>query len=139
MIDAHEAGFLEDIRANPDDDAPRLIYADWLEEQGASAERPDALERAEFIRGQGRLGSMRWYHPDWRKLTDRCRELLGICHEVPRPKTKRQRKQRFAQVYNNDAWKSPMPPWVASAGYSRGFLSAVSIAGANLLQLLTAP
>ena len=43
-----EAGFLADICAHPDDDAPRLIYADWLEERG---QRGDAA-RAEFIRVQ---------------------------------------------------------------------------------------
>ncbi|CAN5449383.1 hypothetical protein BH11PLA2_BH11PLA2_28330 [soil metagenome] len=37
--------FLNAILAAPDDDTPRLVYADWLEEQG------DA-ERAEFIRTQ---------------------------------------------------------------------------------------
>ena len=35
--------FLAAIRAAPDDDAPRLIYADWLEEQGETG-------RADFIR-----------------------------------------------------------------------------------------
>lgn len=39
----HEEAFLEDILEQPDDDAPRLIFADWLEENGD----PD---RAEFIR-----------------------------------------------------------------------------------------
>lgn len=38
-----EQAFLEDILEHPEDDAPRLIYADWLEENGD----PD---RAEFIR-----------------------------------------------------------------------------------------
>lgn len=37
--------FLEDITAHPGDDAPRLVFADWLEENGQSA-------RAEFIRLQ---------------------------------------------------------------------------------------
>lgn len=37
--------FLEDILAHPDDDAPRLIFADWLEDEGDS-------DRAEFIRVQ---------------------------------------------------------------------------------------
>jgi uncharacterized protein (TIGR02996 family) len=41
---SHEA-FLQAVRANPDDDTPRLVYADWLDEQG------DA-DRAEFIRVQ---------------------------------------------------------------------------------------
>jgi uncharacterized protein (TIGR02996 family) len=38
-------GFLDDIVANIDDDTPRLVYADWLEENGQD-------ERAEFIRVQ---------------------------------------------------------------------------------------
>lgn len=41
-------GFLQAIIENPDDVAPRLIYADYLEEHGAA-------ERAEFIRVQCRL------------------------------------------------------------------------------------
>jgi uncharacterized protein (TIGR02996 family) len=40
-----EDAFLRDILDDPDDDAPRLVYADWLEEQGGG-------ERAEFIRAQ---------------------------------------------------------------------------------------
>jgi uncharacterized protein (TIGR02996 family) len=45
MSDNLARGFLEDITAHPDDDAPRLIFADWLEEKGDS-------DRAEFIRVQ---------------------------------------------------------------------------------------
>jgi uncharacterized protein (TIGR02996 family) len=44
MPDPRQA-FLEAICAAPDDDAPRLVYADWLEEHGDP-------ERAEFIRAQ---------------------------------------------------------------------------------------
>jgi uncharacterized protein (TIGR02996 family) len=44
----NEKAFLEAVLANPDDDAPRLIFADWLEERGQAA-------RAEFIRLQIRL------------------------------------------------------------------------------------
>ena len=40
-----EIAFLRSIIEQPDDDAPRLIYADWLDEQGNS-------DRAEFIRLQ---------------------------------------------------------------------------------------
>src|SRR4051794_27217534 len=40
--------FLGDIIEHPDDDAPRLVYADWLDENGNP-------ERAEFIRAQVRL------------------------------------------------------------------------------------
>jgi uncharacterized protein (TIGR02996 family) len=45
MTRTPEAAFLGAILADPDDDSPRLIYADWLDERG------DA-DRAEFIRVQ---------------------------------------------------------------------------------------
>src|SRR5262249_23791083 len=45
MSGALERGFLADIVANIDDDTPRLVYADWLAENGRD-------ERAEFIRVQ---------------------------------------------------------------------------------------
>jgi uncharacterized protein (TIGR02996 family) len=38
-----EIAFIASIKANPEDDMPRLVFADWLEENGQS-------ERAEFIR-----------------------------------------------------------------------------------------
>jgi uncharacterized protein (TIGR02996 family) len=47
MIDWGEP-FLAAIRAEPDEDAPRLVYCDWLEEQGD----PVRAARAEFIRWQ---------------------------------------------------------------------------------------
>jgi uncharacterized protein (TIGR02996 family) len=37
--------FLQDIKQNPDDDVPRLIFADWLDDHGEAA-------RAEFVRLQ---------------------------------------------------------------------------------------
>jgi uncharacterized protein (TIGR02996 family) len=57
--------FLEDILAHPDDDAPRLIFADWLEEEGDS-------DRAEFIRVQvDRVRLPQW---DARQVRLRLRE-----------------------------------------------------------------
>src|SRR5262249_37760559 len=38
--------FIDAILETPDDDAPRLVYADWLDEHGGEADRA----RAEFIR-----------------------------------------------------------------------------------------
>ncbi len=40
----HDDAFLQAIIERPDDDAPRLIYADWLDERGDP--------RGEFIRVQ---------------------------------------------------------------------------------------
>jgi uncharacterized protein (TIGR02996 family) len=45
-----ETVFLRDIHASPDDDTPRLVFADWLEDHGD----PD---RAELIRLQCRLAA----------------------------------------------------------------------------------
>jgi uncharacterized protein (TIGR02996 family) len=41
---SHEAAFLQAILDSPDDDTPRLVYADWLDEHGQT-------ERAEFLGG----------------------------------------------------------------------------------------
>ena len=47
-----DEAFLADIVEHPDDDAPRLVYADWLEDHGDP-------ERAEFIRTQCELEPIR--------------------------------------------------------------------------------
>ncbi len=54
------ADFIRSICADPDDDTPRLAYADWLEEQGQG-------ERAEFIRVQCELAKCRDCHGTGRK------------------------------------------------------------------------
>ena len=41
-----EGGFLKAILANPADDLPRLVYADWLDEQ----QTEEASRKAEFLR-----------------------------------------------------------------------------------------
>jgi uncharacterized protein (TIGR02996 family) len=51
MATTHEESFLQAIREHPDDDTPRLVYADRLEEQGDAA-------RAEFIRTQVALAGL---------------------------------------------------------------------------------
>jgi uncharacterized protein (TIGR02996 family) len=64
-----EEGFLADVIANPDDDTPRLVFTDWLEENGDPV-------RAEFIRLQCRLAQMSQEHSDYEALDKRMRELL---------------------------------------------------------------
>lgn len=73
--------FVDAILAEPDDDAPRLIYADWLEERGDP--------RAEFIRVQVEMAtlakpyrrtsmySLPMPQPRERKDTERFRGLWG--------------------------------------------------------------
>lgn len=55
------AAFMAAIRDNPDDDTPRLVFADWCDDRG----EPD---RAEFIRGQVEIA--RALTPGVRKLAD---------------------------------------------------------------------
>jgi uncharacterized protein (TIGR02996 family) len=69
----HE-GFLQAIREAPDDDAPRLVYADWLDDHGD----PD---RAEFIRLQCAYAKTALGGPQWRGLSDRLWELWRRHHE----------------------------------------------------------
>jgi uncharacterized protein (TIGR02996 family) len=65
---SHE-GFLGASRERPEDDAPRLIYADWLEEHGQS-------DRAEFIRLQIELAPLDLDDPRRSALKDREVELM---------------------------------------------------------------
>ena len=65
-----ERAFLEAIGQTPDDDTPRLILADWLEENGD----PD---RAEFIRDQCQLAHLDNHDARCKKLRERTDELLA--------------------------------------------------------------
>jgi uncharacterized protein (TIGR02996 family) len=60
--------FLHDISAHPDDDAPRLIYADWLDEHNDP--------RGEFIRIQCALAQLSDEDPRRWPLEQREQELL---------------------------------------------------------------
>ena len=60
--------FLADIIENPDNDFPRLVYADWLEEQGDP--------RGEFIHAQCQLARMDEHDPQRPHLEIRERDLL---------------------------------------------------------------
>src|SRR5262249_23643192 len=62
--------FLADIVAHPLDDTPRLIYADWLEDNGQG-------EQADFIRIQCELAREGEEHPRWHQLRRRAADRLG--------------------------------------------------------------
>jgi uncharacterized protein (TIGR02996 family) len=64
-----EAGFLRAILAEPDDDAHRLVYADWLDENGQP-------ERAEFIRLQIERARLPRNDPKRQQPGERERALL---------------------------------------------------------------
>jgi uncharacterized protein (TIGR02996 family) len=74
MSAADRAAFLRAIAENPDDDLPRLVYADWLDEHGEPA-------RAEFIRVQCELDRLPRQSRVYDQLVTRYGALL-LAHDV---------------------------------------------------------
>src|SRR3954452_5753909 len=93
MTSGYDDVFMQEIRESPADDLPRLIYADWLEDDGQP-------ERAEFIRLQIHLARAD-EDASPPRLWSRERELLR---------------------QHGDAWRSPLSSWVRGwLTFRRGF------------------
>jgi uncharacterized protein (TIGR02996 family) len=92
-----EQAFLADVAERPDDDAPRLIYADWLQDNGD----PD---RAELIRAQCELAGKR---------------VVG--GKARRAELKRRVDALFQE--NGGRWARAFGDWCPDylSGWSRGF------------------
>lgn len=71
---SHDA-FVKAIRANPDDDTARLVFADWYEEHG----EPD---RAEYVRAACRLARLPLSDPSYPAAQKRTFELYAEHHEA---------------------------------------------------------
>jgi uncharacterized protein (TIGR02996 family) len=106
MTLAYANAFLDEIVEQPDDDVPRLVYADWLEERG------DA-DRAEFIRLQIDLARPAPDAPARRAALARERELLA---------------DRGAE------WAADVAELVLAHEFRRGFVGWVRLDAARLLQ-----
>jgi uncharacterized protein (TIGR02996 family) len=74
-MNQEEAILLQAIGDDPDDDEVRLVYADWLEDNGQ-------LERAAFIRAQVQLARMHEDDPERPALVARERALLEAHSKV---------------------------------------------------------
>jgi uncharacterized protein (TIGR02996 family) len=96
-----EEGLLHDVCSNPDDMAPRLVYADWLEEQGD----PKSLARAEFIRVQV--------------------ELAGGPDEK-RAKVLRRREEELLAEWGK-AWAKPVRKFFSKLTFRRGFVERATL------------
>src|SRR3954451_24109254 len=68
-----EKALLGEILDRPDDDLPRLVYADWLDEHGDT-------DRADFIRTQVQLARMDPDDPRRAAWEGRARQLWGQHH-----------------------------------------------------------
>jgi uncharacterized protein (TIGR02996 family) len=73
-LTAQDEAFVQAILEEPEDDTPRLIYADWLQDQGEE-------DRAEFIRGQIALARMPEKGPGRNKLQKRVDKILEAHRE----------------------------------------------------------
>jgi uncharacterized protein (TIGR02996 family) len=104
----HERAFLQAIREAPHDDAPRLIYADWLEEQGGAAR----TARADFIRLQCRLAELPDDDPARDALEDEAADLLAE-HE--------------------QEWTHLLHGLAVEWSFVRGFVERISIRGSSFL------
>src|SRR4051794_32638868 len=102
-----DAAFLQDIVEHPDDDAPRLIYADWLADHGDE-------DRAELIRLQCRRAEMIVVDADYRSILGRETRLLE---------------------QHADRWRAALPklPGVEWGDFSRGFVDGIRADSAEAL------
>jgi uncharacterized protein (TIGR02996 family) len=92
--------FLRQVIAEPDDDAPRLVYADWLEEHGGDP------ARAEFIRAEIEMAKLPDDHPRWQDMRDRAGKLW---------------------LENGERWYGELLPLAENVGTARGFLESVEV------------
>ena len=103
MTSSDEQSFLAVIVANPDDDTPRLVFADWLDERGTDDDRA----RAALIRAQCRLE----YLPPGRER----RKLEGEAKAILRANAKRWTAELRAAGLDGE-WQ-----------FRRGFLHSVEL------------
>src|SRR5262249_10209806 len=101
--------FLQAIREAPDDDTPRLIFADWLDDHGGAAERA----RAGFIRAQIALARLDPDdHPARLALEDEADDLLAA---------------------HGPAWVGDVGRHAAAWRWRRGFVERVTVRADALL------
>jgi carbon storage regulator CsrA len=93
-----EAALLRAVLADPADDSPRLIYADWLDEQGDP--------RGKFVRVQCRLA----------QLPPGDEAVSGL----------RRREQELLDRHG-PAWRSALPPLLRNEFFCRGFVESVHL------------
>ena len=97
--------FLQRIRAYPDDDAPRLIFADWLDEEGDP--------RGRFVRVQLALASLAEDDPERRRWLIEERDLLSA-HRL--------------------AWEGPLRGLASGCVFRRGLIDEVKVEARRLLR-----
>jgi uncharacterized protein (TIGR02996 family) len=104
-----EEVFLQDIRERPEDDLPRLLYADWLQDQPD----PHLAARGELIRLQCESARLPADDPRAAEL-EACARRLTAEHQ--------------------QNWAGPLVGVAERWEYSRGFVSGVTLSAAAFLE-----
>jgi uncharacterized protein (TIGR02996 family) len=110
--------FLQRIRAYPDDDAPRLVFADWLDEQGDP--------RGEFIRVQLALAQIE-------------REAAATGDQRLRPerraiRTELQAREQYLLDKYKEEWIAPLRRYATRPVFRRGFVEEVNVDAHNFVR-----
>ena len=105
-----ESAFLDAIREQSDDDTARLVFADWLAENGQS-------DRGEFIRTEIELART----PPNTETDERRRRVL---------------LDRRAELLkrHKTAWLAPFAPFAKESAFARGFVHALEVPAHTFLQ-----
>jgi uncharacterized protein (TIGR02996 family) len=112
---SERAAFLSAIKAAPDDDTARLVYADWLDEQGAERD----ARHAEMIRFQFRMARTPHDHAAKCRSTERRPGTGPRCERCAL-----EREDRGWQSWGQD---NLVPaPFCGRCVFRRGFVDAVA-------------
>lgn len=104
VMQTEAEAFLQRIRAYPDDDAQRLIFADWLDEEGDP--------RGRFIRVQLALAELAEDDPARKDLAPVERELLEA---------------------HREEWESPFRGLATGCVFRRGFVDEIKVTARQFL------
>jgi uncharacterized protein (TIGR02996 family) len=120
-----DEAFLQSIIESPDDDAPRLIYADWLDDHGDKRDR----DRAEFIRVQCQLAVLNKDDPPIFRSAQPTAAATFAMHErfdeQPRHKLSDREFALFRK--HGDAWAAPVSAMTFWRAFHRGFVEQVTV------------
>jgi uncharacterized protein (TIGR02996 family) len=120
-----DEAFLHVVVESPDDDAPRLVYADWLEERGDP--------RGEFIRVQCHLARLAPGDPRYFDLYRRTEQLWAAHSETWLQPFRRALAERSLSFHDALFYGQMYPP--LGPLFDRGFLEKVSMAADQFLTL----
>ena len=137
----NEADYLRAVLADPDSDGPRLVYADWLDEQGQSA-------RAEFIRVSIAAERLEEEVAAWAKVPGRAEDGGRMGESLARAQILRRREGQLLetvvpghQLYTGHYhWCGHLLFWLWTQHretdwhFRRGFVEAVTCTAADWLR-----